>query len=310
MRKAYILEAHRYPAQLHRLVERLNDGSSEFFVHIDKKSDIRQFESLKSFGPILRFTGRADSAWGAWGSVQAALNGLKAIRDSGKYFDQAILLSGQDYPIKSNDDIDAFFEASPYGIFMDIFPIPNYDKWPGNDRGGWYRVDKYYIGLKWHEFLRSKFLNLLARYLPFLRRQMPNNMKPYTGSAWWSVDMYALNYILDYDAAHPEYRAFHQYTFVSDELFVQMMIANSTDERIRQSLCTDNLRFYLWAKSDSAHPNTLRKSDFPAIQASAKLFARKFDATVDSEILDRIDAEILYAKRPGQPAKDGVIVHG
>lgn len=303
MKKAYILQAHRYPQQLLRLVSRLNDGHSEFFVHIDKKVDLAPFKILQSFGNLVHWVDRVDSKWGGWGSVQVALNGLQAVRDTGKHFDQVFLLSGQCYPIKSNAYIDDFLRHTPHSLFMDIFPIPNYQKWPGGDRGGWYRVDKYYIGLKWYEFLVSKSLNLLSTYLPFLRRKMPKGMKPYTGSAWWSVDMHALNHILDYHTAHPEYRAFHQYTFVSDELYVQMMIGNSTDERIRNGLSTDNKRFYIWEKPDSAHPNTLRLSDFAAIKASGALFARKFDATVDADILDRIDEEILGVKAPSSGAE-------
>ncbi len=310
MKKAYIIMAHRYPAQLHRLIDRLNDGCSEFFIHVDKTAEITQFEIVNAFGAVVQFIERADSKWGGFGSVQASLNGLKAVKATGKHFDQILLISGQDYPIKSNEEINAFFEASPHGIFMDYFPIPNYEKWPGTDRGGWYRVDKYYIGLSWHEFFRSKSLNLLSAYLPFLRRKMPNGMKPYTGSAWWSVDMYGLNYILDYDAAHPQYRAFHRYTFVPDELFMHMIIANSTDDRLRKSLSPNNKRFLIWEKPNSAHPNTLRISDFPAIKASTHLFARKFDATVDSEILDLIDNEILHAKKLASNAKTEGILHG
>lgn len=310
MKKAYIIMAHRYPAQLYRLIQRLNDGDSDFFIHIDKTAEFTQFQTVKDFGEAVRFIDRVDSKWGGFGSVQASLNGLKAVRETGNQYDQVFLLSGQDYPIKSNEEIDAFFRTSPYSIFVDYFPIPNYKKWPGSDRGGWYRVDKYYIGLKWHEFFRSKSMNLLATYLPFLRRKMPAGMKPFTGSQWWSVDMYALNYILDYDAAHPKYRAFHQYTFVPDELYVHMILANSTDERIVRSLTDTNKRFLIWEKPDSAHPNTLRKTDFAAIKASDHLFARKFDATVDVEILDLIDNEILFANPPAQSGKTNLAVHG
>lgn len=290
--------AHRYPAQLHRLIDRLNDGHSTFFLHIDKTAEFTQFQIAESFGAIVQFIERVDSKWGGFGSVQASLNGLKAVKETGQHFDQIFLLSGQDYPIKSNKEIDAFFSTSPHSIFVDHFPIPNYQKWPGGDRGGWYRVDKYYIGLKWHEFFRSKSMNLISTYVPFLRRKIPNGMLPFTGSQWWSLDMYAMNYILEYDAAHPEYRAFHQYTFVPDELYVHMILANSTDTQIKERLSADNKRFMIWEKPDSAHPNTLRLNDFDAIKGSPHLFARKFDATVDAEILDKIDKEILSVRKP------------
>ncbi len=295
MEKAYIIEAHKYPNQLYRLVSRLNDGFSEFFIHIDVTVEITPFKILSDFKGIVHFIERADSKWAGFGSVQATLNGLKAVKASGKKFDRIVLLSGQDYPIKSNNYINDFFANSPHSVFVDYFPIPDHKKWPGNDRGGWYRVDKYYIGLKRYEMFCSKCLNFLSNYIPFLKRKMPNGMKPYTGSAWWIVDMYALNYILDFDKNHPEYRTFHQYTFVPDELYIHMIIANSTDEKLLSRVEKNNKHFMIWETSNCAHPNILGKADFQAIFSSDGLFARKFDEKADAEILDMIDQKILLA---------------
>lgn len=300
MEKAYLIMAHKYPKQIFRLVSRLNDGTSEFFIHIDKKADFAQFQNLKEFGNIVHFTERFDATWGGYGLIKPYLSAMKTVRDSEKNFDRILLLSGQDYPIKSNEYINDFFKNSPYSNFIDYFPIPNYKKWPGSDRGGWYRVDKYYFGTKWYNFLCSKGLNLLSTYIPFLRRKIPNKMKPFTGQTWWNLDMYALNYILDYTAKHPEYMDFHKNTFVADELFVQMIIANSKDEKLLQSIENTEKRFTIWEKSDSAHPNILRKTDLTAIQASDDLFARKFDENEDAEILDLIDSQILLPVNENQ----------
>jgi hypothetical protein len=297
MQKAYLIMAHKDPKQLYRLISRLIDGSSEFFIHIDKKAIFDQFEILKELGDVVHFTERFDSKWGSYGTIKPYLAGMEAVKNSPKKFDRIILLSGQDYPIKSNEEINSFFENSAYSVFIDHFPIPNYKKWPGSDRGGLYRVDKYYFGTKWHEFLRSKTMNLLSRYIPVLRRKMPNGMKPYTGQTWWILDMYALNYILDYNEKHPEYLAFHKNTFVADELFIQMVIGNSTDQKLKESIENSERRFTIWEKANSAHPKILRLSDFDAIANADDLFARKFDENVDAEILEMIDRKILKTFR-------------
>ncbi len=287
--------AHKAPGQLYRLINRLNDGASEFFIHIDKTVDFAPFEIIKAFGRIIHFVERVDSKWGSFGSVQASLNGLKAVKNLGKKFDQIILLSGQDYPIKSNERINSFFSNSPHTVFMDYFSLPNYKKWPGNDTGGLYRVNKYYFGLKWYQLFCSKSLNLLSAYIPFLRRKVSNKMVPFAGSQWWSVDMYALDYILDYGKKHPEYRTFHQHTFVPDELYVQMIVANAMDENLVRSIANNNKRFMIWENQNSSHPNILCKTDFETILLSDDLFARKFDENTDAEILDLIDRKILFA---------------
>lgn len=297
MNKAYIIMAHKDPNQLHRLVSRLSDGHSEFFIHIDLKADLSAFSALHEFGETVHFIERFDATWGGLGLIKPYLSGMKTVRDASTNFDRIMLLSGQDYPIKSNAEIDDFFKNSPHSVFINFFPIPNYQKWPGGDRGGWYRVDKYYFGSNWYEFFGSKSMNLLSTYIPFLKRKMPNGMKPYTGQTWWNLDMYALNYILNYHEQHPEYINFHRNTFVADELFVQMIVGNSKDERLLNSIENSEKRFTIWPKVNSAHPKMLDKSDLQAILASDDLFARKFDENVDTEILDLIDQEILFANK-------------
>ncbi len=103
MHKAYIILAHKEPEQLYRLIEKLDDNSSDFFVHIDKKIDLSVFNKLIDFKDKVHITKREESNWGEIGIVKAILSAFEAIKKAGKVFEQIILLSGQDYPIKSND---------------------------------------------------------------------------------------------------------------------------------------------------------------------------------------------------------------
>jgi len=293
MKKAYIIVAHKNPRQLYRLITRLNDGNSEFFVHIGLNTSISMFFEILDIGQQVHFLPRFNSAWGGYGTIEPYLSAMRVIRNSPTKFDRILLLSGQDYPIKSNKEIDAFFKESPHSVFLEYYPIPNLKKWPGGDRGGLYRIDKYYFGMEWHQLLRSRSLNVLSRYLPFLKRKVPNDMQPYTGHTWFNLDIYSLNYILDYHDAHPEYFEFHKHTYVADELFIQMIIGNSKDERLLKSIEKSEKRFTVWKDPTDAHPKILNKSDFHAISQSTDLFARKFEES-DTEILDLIDQEILF----------------
>jgi hypothetical protein len=189
MKKAYIIVAHKNPKQLYRLISRLNDGNSEFFVHIGLNTSISQFYEILDIGEQVHFLPRFNSAWGGYGTIEPYLSGMRVIRDSPVKFDRIMLLSGQDYPIKSNKEIDEFFKNAEHTVFLNYHPIPNYAKWPGKDRGGLYRVDKYYFGMAKHQRLKAKSLNAMAIVLPFLRRKLPNGMKPYTGQTWFNIDM-------------------------------------------------------------------------------------------------------------------------
>jgi hypothetical protein len=46
MKKVYIIQAHKNPEQLRRLIDVLHDDSSTFYIHIDLKSNIEHFIKL------------------------------------------------------------------------------------------------------------------------------------------------------------------------------------------------------------------------------------------------------------------------
>lgn len=286
MQKAYIILAHKYPAQLKRLTSALNDESSEFFIHLDKKADLGIF-SRQVHGPHIQWVDRVEANWGEFGLVEAVLNALNAIRQSGKRFERIILLSGQDYPIKSNEGINEYLRASAQNNFIEYHALPNAVKWKPN--GGLYRVNKYFLGLKPHQRYTAKAMNFLAMFFPPLKRRIPQGMKPYAGSMWWIIDEYSMNYILDYVAANPAYVAFHKNTFAADELFFHMILLNATDEQVRERIVNDDKRFIKWTDINSAHPEQLGERHLEEIQKSDALFARKFDMTEDEEILNLIE---------------------
>ncbi len=289
MVKAFIILAHKNPFQVERLIKRLDDGVSSFFIHYDKKS--LAIENLR----FSELEGRIDwleglqTDWGGFNIVQATVNGLKAILSKKKEFEKIILLSGQDYPIKNNEFIDLYFSTSSYKVFLDYTIIPNYKRW--KPRGGMYRIDSYYLGLKKHEKLRAKTLNLLTKLIPAFGRKQPG-MIPYAGSQWWTLDMASLKYILQFLEDNPLYTRYHKYTFAPDELFFHTILLNTSDFKLRNSIKNDNLRFMKWEDSTTSHPDVLTVTDIHSIFKSQALFARKFDLSVDNRVCDLIDAHL------------------
>lgn len=290
MKKAYIILAHKNELQVQRLINTLDDKNSVFFLHVDLKAPIKGFKKIFSKNSRVHFVNRVKTEWGGFGLVDATLNAMLDVRRVGN-FDKVILLSGQDYPIKSNEEIDQYFKNSKFNIFMDHFPLPNHRKWgPG---GGMYRVNKYFFGLSWIKKFLAKAVNFLAMFIPVINRKMAKNIQPFSGSQWWAMDMRALNYVLDYVATHPEYIKFHKHTFAADELFFQMILLNCEDKSLRDNIANDNLRYMKWKTSEIAHPEILSVNDLDKISESNALFARKFDTGVDEDVINVIDEKLL-----------------
>jgi hypothetical protein len=289
--KAYVILAHKNPLQLNRLIHSLCDGRSTFFIHIDKAADIVQFDNLKIWGNKINFVPREKTSWASYRLVEAVLHGLNAVRSSGLPFQHVILLSGQDYPIKSNEFINRFTEANAGKTFIEYYCLPDNAKWQPN--GGLYRINKYFMGMKFHQRMCSKSLNFLSRYLRFLKRRPCNDMNHYAGSMWWMMNLAGVNYVLDFIKQHPRYVAFHKYTFAPDEVFFHSILLNARDKNIIGSIVNTDMRYIRWKDKFSSHPEVIGKEHLQELMESPALFARKFDTQADEEILNLIDRNRL-----------------
>lgn len=77
---------------------------------------------------------------------------------------------------------------------------------------------------------------------------------------------------------------FEQVT-IPDEMFFQSILLNSP---LRDTIVNDDQRFIKWPG-----PSVLGVGEFDELRQAPDLFARKFDETVDTAVLDRIDEEWL-----------------
>ena len=140
---AYIISAYKLPDQLVRLVSKLNTDASHFLIHVDEKTDEAVFRRMREplRLPNIHFLERHRCYYGGFGHVKATLKGIDEIFRRRLPFDYVILLTGQDYPIKSNRQIDEFFLQQEGWSFMEYFRLP-WDKW---DYGGLNRIESWHL---------------------------------------------------------------------------------------------------------------------------------------------------------------------
>ncbi|RDC66115.1 beta-1,6-N-acetylglucosaminyltransferase [Adhaeribacter pallidiroseus] len=301
MKIAYIILAHRYPEQLIRLVKRLHTESAIFLIHIDKKVDpaiyksiINELKCLQNVHFIKRFT----CFWAGFGIVQATYQGIKELINNHIAFDYLILLSGQDYPIKTNEYIQQFLQEHQGQSFINFNPFP-FDEWEG-ERGGWNRIEywhiitqKLYYILPWlpissnGNILKNIFKKVISKLIN--KRTIPGGLHPYGGAQFWCLHQEHVKYIHQFISKHPSYFRFFRFVYVPDEILFQTIIGNSS---YTNKLENDTLHYIDWSRVNKI----FTKTDLRAIQQNKCLFARKFDRTVDAEILDLIDTEILGIK--------------
>jgi hypothetical protein len=275
VRIAYVISAYRRPEHLARLVHRLAGEDVRFFVHVDSKTREPTYRKMvEGVAPLgtASFLPRHACHWGGFGHVQASLKGIAAIAASGFDPEYTILLSGQDYPIKSNRTIRQFLGSRGGRSSFLYFPLPT-PHWTG---GGLARFRD------WH--LRWRRLHVRVP----LRRRLPLGMRPWGGSAYWIMSRAALALVHGFVNEHPEYVRFFEHVDVPDESFFQTILLNSR----LASECDDiRLHYTEWGRLPA--PAVLTRDDYPHLAESPCLFARKFDPEVDTDVLDLIDEHLL-----------------
>ena len=288
MRIVYVILAHQLPEQLERLVRRLNTPRALFLIHINRRPDDTVFDAARGALADLEnvvFLRRHDLYWGAFGHVRATIEALDELERRATQFDYVALLTGQDYPIKPASVIERTLAESGGRSFM------AYDRLPGGWEHGMKRITHWHsrrIGVPrgWH------------LHLP-LRRRFPLGLVPYGGSSYWWLTREAIEYVQRFVVEQPRAYRFFKHVDVPDEIFFHTVLMNSP---LRESVVNDELRLVDWTRDPL--PWVFGAGDLETLRRSPKLLARKFDSTVDAEILDLIDRELLTRSGTSPPVAD------
>jgi hypothetical protein len=289
MKIAYLVLAHKLPEQLIRLIKTLNTVDTSFFIHVDRNTEDETHAALVGFFRSydnVHFIKRHYCKWGDSSLVKATLSGLKYLVKSEIPYDYVILLSGQDYPIKSNDEIQAYLQKNNGFSFLQYSTTPH--NMAGRIEHWHFRIGRrHYIIPAKNMFgppLLNKIWNPIAQKIKW-RRKLPGNLKPYFGSQFWCLSREFVDSCLKYLAEHKGYEKFMKLSYIPDEFFFQSVFLNSS---LRPRIINTDLRYKDFS-DHNRHPKVLDKQDFNILINSNFLFARKFDLAYDSEILDMID---------------------
>lgn len=280
---AYLVLVHRYPAQFKRMFKSIYDPANHYLIHVDKNSgpeleaDIRRF--LRGFPNSAILKGHR-ALWGGYSLVDAELRGMAQLLEMGADWEFFINLSGQDYPLKSQDEIIEFLQRNRGKEFIKV--LDQRKARPETMA----RIGRYVI----------EFEKRIVR-TPFPRAFL-SGVSPYIGNQWMIVSRRFCEFVC-HDPRTERYKAFYRNSFIADEGFFQTVMMNTTSHG---EIVSDDMRMIDWVPDGDIklRPRTYTTEDASDLLASHCLFARKFDAMVDDDILDLID-DRLRADEPAIP---------
>lgn len=282
MKVAHLILAHKNPLQLERLLNALDHPASDFYIHLDKKTDIRPFSFLFQRERVFSVHPRIKVYWAAFGSIQATLNGIKNILE--KEYDYINVISAQDFPLKPADLIYNFLLQHKGSEFITCEPLET--QWTE----ALHRVKQYHF-INWRIRGRHRMEKMVSALLP--ERKFPLDFEIVGRSNWFTITANAAAYFVDFLDRHPEVVRFFKYSWGADEIIFSTILYNSPfKDKIR-----NNLVYVDWTGAKGGHPNILTKKDFPALKNSDKLFARKLDMEIDKELFTMLEEWIGLASK-------------
>ncbi|XP_023190006.1 xylosyltransferase 1 [Xiphophorus maculatus] len=292
VRIAFVLVIHgRASRQFQRLFKAIYHTSHFYYIHVDQRSNYlhRQVQALASQYPNVRVTPwRMATIWGGASLLTMYLHSmadLLAIRDWS--WDFFINLSAADYPIRNNNQLVAFLSK-----YRDL----NFIKSHGRDNARFIRkqgLDRLFYECDTHMWRLGD-------------RKIPEGISVDGGSDWFLLNRMFVEYVINSkDDLVTNMKRFYAYTLLPAESFFHTVLENSAH---CESMVDNNLRITNWnrklgCKCQYKHivdwcgcsPNDFKPSDFHRFQQTVRptFFARKFEASVNQEIVNQLDAYLF-----------------
>ncbi len=313
MKVVYLIQTHKNPEQIYRLVKTIKKSSPGSYIlvsHNFKSSnlDVAPLRKLPEVEVISGKGGRGD-----FSLIQAYLDAVDWLFSQNTEFDWLTNITGQDYPTQPLTRIDQFLAETQYDGFLEYFDLlSDSEHNPWGSREG---RDRYLYEYRW----LSGSLSFWQRALAKFPRMVINNIQHfvrinstyglmvgvrttsspftqeflcYAGSYFHTLSSQCVQYLHNFSKQHPDLISYYKKTRLPDESLIQTILVNSG----LFNLCNHPKRYIDWTGSRHGHPRILTSEDYPALIKDDIHFARKFDITHDSKILDMLDARIIQDK--------------
>lgn len=297
MRVAYFVVSHRNPDQVLRLVAALGEGpAAEVLVRHDESRSTIDDAALGRLGARL-LRDEIEFEWGGWSQLQLLIACLERASEELDP-DWLLVLSGQDYPLRPMAEIEDGLAACGLDAMLGQAWELDVRRRPAPP------ADEFFLRYAYRHYpapVSTPRLPRALRPLVYLR-ELPPPLRPRLGlrraslpfgdglrcfvsSDWLTLNRRAVASVLSAARENRELMRYYRRVAIPSESFFATVLLNDPSLRVAR----DNRRFVSFAAPLTPHPETLTSADLDRLIASERDFARKFDAEVDSTVLDALD---------------------
>jgi hypothetical protein len=307
MRVCYLIQTHKEPIQVCRLVSRIKKVSFHCFILISHDYSSCDFPSslLDSFSNVALIPKTARGFRSDFSLVQAYLDSISWLLENEINFDWLVNLSGQDYPIKSPRELEEMLAHRKDDGLTEYFEVLSSES-PWGKQG----KERYYYQYwrssfqphLWQKLILKPIEILINKLQPWVRMNLAyglsigikakktpfhQNFRCYGGSFFHVFSYRSIMYLHHHAQKNPSLISYYRRTLNPDESYITTVLINANELNI----CNYQWMYVDFSQTKLGHPQTFSKKDYPKLIKAEGYFARKFDEK--SEIFDLLDHHIF-----------------
>lgn len=283
---AYLIIAYMDPEQLRTLAGRLVQ-TSDVYIHINSSVDIGPFENaladVKGEGSVAFSKERYRIVWGGYSILKATFSMMEqAFQQSG--YDRMVLLTGLDYPIKSDQYIQNFFRehADVEYVHADVV------------------TGKMHEHLYYRDCRDSKVLHKIFGLVKNRLKKKGRIGKPdyvvhrgkkyqlYGIAPKWALTGECARYLLDFYKKNKKFNRYFQLMHAPDDFYVATVLFHS---KFRERMEAGQDIFKIVWMPDDKGAKVLTEEDAQELLSCDGLYAKKFQSEASKGLQCILDKE-------------------
>lgn len=296
MSLAFLILAHRQPAQVARLFAALHHPHDAFVLHFDRRAPAALHalgRELAARHPNVVVLPPRAIVWGGPQMAEVQIEAMAAALARHARWTHFLNLTGQDFPLKTRAEM--LGRLVPGRSYLGWFDPLDAGPW----RNARERLTRLHLAWPWlHRLLAlpgaGRWLRRLCGWqnqlpwLPGCRRRWPRFFRYYGGANHVVLARAAAAHLVRDPGALRIRRWLRRGAAHSDEIVFQSALLNSP---LAPTLVNDPLREIDFPRH-APHPCVFTSADLPRLVRSPALLARKFDPAVDAGVLDALEERL------------------
>lgn len=272
VRIAYFIMIHHKPHVFRAMFEKIYTRDQFYLIHIDRKAKAELTEEIQMYlmkYPNVFILESMNIVPGGFSMIQAELNAMEYLLNVSKDWDYFVNLSGEDYPLKSQNIIRKFLTVN-------------------NGRNYLFYYDQKFYRPDTLKRIQNHFTELTHKISSLIyKREFMEGVIPYIGGKWFMFTRETCTFLIN-NKRVMDFEDYYLHTFLPAESFFQTVLMNTVFKDI---IVNDDKRASI--EISFFNKNQYHIQLIESLKNSNQLFIRKVNDKTHESILQYINDSFL-----------------